>query len=353
MRDDVCVRVTEPSEVGEARRRVTALARGVADFDETASGRLAIVVTELGTNVIDHAGGGHLFARVLFLPEGEPAVEVLTVDRGPGIPDVGAALRDGFTTRRSAGTGLGAVYRMTDDFHVHSIPDEGTVVSAILASRPKESSGDLSSDVGVLRCPHPQERISGDAWGLRREGARIMVAVVDGLGHGQGAREASSLAIDTFLDSEWQGTLASVEAMHEALRRTRGAAVGVLEVEQERREARYTGIGNVAASMIDGEKTSILSRNGTVGLQVRKAEESVHRCAARCVFVVHSDGISARWGVEEIRAVIGRAPSLIAGVLHLLHYRGNDDATVVVLRSGRPPAGSPAGEAVGPGPETP
>lgn len=338
MRDDVCVRVAEPSQVGEARRRITALARAAAGFDETASGRLAIVVTELGTNIIEHAGGGHLFARGLVLPDGESAVEVLTVDRGPGIPDVGAALRDGFTTRRSAGTGLGAVYRMTDDFHVHSIPGEGTVVSAILTARPKESRSDLSSDVGVLRCPHPGERISGDAWGIRREDGRIMVAVADGLGHGPGAREASSLAIDTFLDSEWRGTLAAVEAMHSALRRTRGAAVGVLEVGEERREARYTGIGNVAASVVDGEKTSLISRNGTVGLRVRKVEEYVHRCAAGCVFVLHSDGIRARWGVDEVRAVIGRAPSLVAGVLHLLHYRGNDDATVVVLKAGRPRA---------------
>lgn len=338
MRDDVCVRVAEPSQVGEARRQITGLAQA-AGFDETASGRLAIVVTELGTNIIDHAGDGHLFARMLVLPEGEPAVEVLTVDRGPGIPDVRVALRDGFTTRKSAGTGLGAVYRMTDDFHVHSIPGEGTVVLAILMARPKETRGGLSSDVGVLRCPHPRERLSGDAWGLRREDGRIMVAVVDGLGHGPGAREASSLAIDTFLDCGWQGTLAAVEAMHGALRRTRGAAVGVLEVGEERREARYTGIGNVAASVIDGEKTSLLSRNGTVGLKVRKAEEYVHRCAAGCLFVLHSDGIRARWGADEIRAVIGRAPSLVAGVLHLLHYRGNDDATVVVLGSGAPGGG--------------
>ena len=69
--------VVEPSQVGEARRQILALAQSVG-LDADQQGRLALVVNELGTNLVKHGGGGHLIARA---PEGAPALPTPEISR--------------------------------------------------------------------------------------------------------------------------------------------------------------------------------------------------------------------------------------------------------------------------------
>src|SRR5687768_12916861 len=88
--------VHEPSQVGEARRGAVLMAERLG-FDEESSGRLALVVTELGTNLARHAVRGQLLVAGHIGPAGE-AIEVLSLDRGPGMADVNACLRDGYST---------------------------------------------------------------------------------------------------------------------------------------------------------------------------------------------------------------------------------------------------------------
>ncbi|MEG2630728.1 MAG: histidine kinase, partial [Comamonas sp.] len=61
-----------------------------------------------------------------------PEIEILSVDDGPGIRDLSQAMRDGFSTAGSPGTGLGAVQRLATDFDVHSEVGKGTVILARL-----------------------------------------------------------------------------------------------------------------------------------------------------------------------------------------------------------------------------
>src|SRR5690606_10679888 len=120
------VRIAHRSDVAEWRRRVAALAER-AGLDETATARVALVVTELGTNLVRHAGGGWGDASAR---EGRPGhgVDVLTVDGGPGIADLGRALGDGYSTAGTPGTGIGAVRRQSACFDVFTQAGRGTVV---------------------------------------------------------------------------------------------------------------------------------------------------------------------------------------------------------------------------------
>src|SRR5262249_33277923 len=119
--------ITEPGQAAEARRGGVALARDLG-FDETAAGRVALVVTEAATNILKHAKDG----EVLLIPVETDGGgrDVLALDRGPGIPDVGRALGDGYSTAGSSGTGLGAMRRLSTLFDVHSAPGVGTAVLA-------------------------------------------------------------------------------------------------------------------------------------------------------------------------------------------------------------------------------
>lgn len=114
MKDLQRVRVEESSRVGEARRLATAVCRGLG-FDEPLVARAAIVVTELSANLVKHAGGGELLLRSVQWPEGV-GIEILSLDRGPGIRNIAECLRDGYSTAGSPGTGLGALRRLSSSF---------------------------------------------------------------------------------------------------------------------------------------------------------------------------------------------------------------------------------------------
>src|SRR4051794_35013448 len=111
LRDPLLFPLAELSQVGDARRTVTALAERLG-FDETRRGELAIVVTELANNVVRHGRGGELVVRSVQL-EGVAGLEILAVDKGPGIANVGRALQDGFSTGGAQGSGLGAGRRLS------------------------------------------------------------------------------------------------------------------------------------------------------------------------------------------------------------------------------------------------
>jgi anti-sigma regulatory factor (Ser/Thr protein kinase) len=85
--------IDEQSQIGGARRCAVSLG-GAHRLDEDALGRLALVVTESATNIVRHAKRGVILLRVLEAGD-TPVIEVLALDKGPGIPDVDRAMRDG------------------------------------------------------------------------------------------------------------------------------------------------------------------------------------------------------------------------------------------------------------------
>ena len=183
--------VVEASQTGEARRVAVALGAELG-FDETRRAELAIVVTEAATNLVKHARQGELLLRPL--ADGvRRGLEVLAVDRGPGLADVSRAVGDGFSTAGSPGTGLGAIRRLASAFDVHSLPGAGTTALAVLWSdHPPRAAGRSG---GAQRAVHggwrPSGRVSSGwsrpgragagrpgAWGAPAEGTAACVGRV-------------------------------------------------------------------------------------------------------------------------------------------------------------------------------
>ncbi len=127
VRDSTRVRDTRVAAEGAA---------ALAGLDERRTAAAALVATELATNLLKHAEGGQVLIDVVDPPvlreggEASRVVQIVAFDHGPGIPDVPAALRDGFSTTRSLGAGLGTCLRLADDFHLQSTPGRGTVAAA-------------------------------------------------------------------------------------------------------------------------------------------------------------------------------------------------------------------------------
>ena len=104
--------IQEASQVGEARRAASALAR-LLNFKATEIEKVAIVTTELASNLVKHTKGGHLLIQPLE-QQGISGIELLSLDQGPGMTNVAACLRDGYSTAGSRGEGLGAIQRSGD-----------------------------------------------------------------------------------------------------------------------------------------------------------------------------------------------------------------------------------------------
>ena len=328
MASDVALAVTETTHVAEARRRVTALAQG---FDETRSAALALVVTELATNLLKHADGGELLASRV-----GGGIQVVAIDRSPGIADVQRCLVDGFSTAGSPGTGLGAVRRLSVLFDIHSAMGAGTAVVARVAPAVNGPRG--AWDVGAVCVPRPDEDTCGDDWAALEDGDGVTVLVADGLGHGIGAAQASHAAVEAFQQSVGTAPAALFERLHMALRPTRGAAIGVARLEPRRDLVTFCGVGNIAGFVVAPRGTrAVVSLPGIVGHEVRKVVEFSYPWSSDAVLVMHSDGLkSASTLTDRYPGLFSRPAALIAAVLYRDLRRERDDATVVVVRAARP-----------------
>lgn len=321
--------VDDASRIGEARRHAAAQARELG-WDEVDAGRLALVVTELGSNLLRHANKGRLL--VAARPQ-SAEIEVLSIDHGPGIANVAQCLGDGFSTGSTPGTGLGAVRRLADVFDIHSSVPQGTAVLARLARQRLVPLRGRDLELGAVAVCAPGEVVCGDGWTASFDGHRAAVLLADGLGHGPQAAEAAQAAVGVFGRDPHGDLRATLEEAHRELRTTRGAAVTALQADGGDGSIRSAGAGNVTVRIVagDGDRT-LLSQHGTIGVQIRRLQEVRAEWPPHAVIVLHSDGIEGRWSPQLIHPLLAHDPALIAAVLVRDHFRGRDDATVVVLR---------------------
>ena len=325
--------VSDPSQVGEARRGASRLAID-HDLDETAVGRVAIIVTELGNNLWRHATKGRLLVGCRKTDDG-CRLEVISIDSGPGM-DVARCLRDGYSSGGTPGTGLGAVQRLSTDFSTFSVPERGTVILSRTwvpsASAPYAVSPRSRFAHAGICLPAPGETISGDAWDIRIDDAQATVIVADGLGHGPVAADAADAALHVFANATGSPS-AILERTHPLMRGTRGAAVSIASVDARGGTVVYAGAGNISGRVISGiEDRSLMSQHGTLGVQIRRLQDVSYPWPDHAIIVMHSDGLLTRWNLKDSGGLLQCDPAVIAGWLLRDFTRGHDDVTVVVLK---------------------
>ena len=324
------VLVSEASGVSAARRCAAELCRD-AGLDEIAAGRVAIVVTEAATNLVKHGAGGEVLLQTLEAGS-VCGVEMLSLDRGRGIQDVRAAVRDGYSTAGSTGTGLGAIGRQADLCEIYSVAGQGTAVLAQVWATAARSEDLDGLRVGAASAPRDGETVSGDGWLVWRRDGALLTLVVDGLGHGPLAAEARHEAIRIARGSRENGPASIVAAIHAGLRATRGAAVAVSSIDPARGRVRFSGLGNIGAAVLaGGHIRHLVSHNGTAGHHGRKIEEYTYPWQPGALLVQHTDGLASHWTLESYPGLSGRHPSLVAGVLYRDFKRGRDDVAVLVV----------------------
>ncbi|MFC5555344.1 ATP-binding protein [Methylobacterium iners] len=324
--------VRDSSQVAEARRRAVAVAQGMG-FGEEDAGRVAIVATELATNLIKHGAGGELLIGTYDDRTGS-GVECLALDKGPGMADVEASSRDGHSTTGSPGTGLGAIARGAHALDIYSRPGLGTAILVRLQQgRPADALPSPEPVSGAVNLPKTGEDVCGDAWCRKAQEGGFKLMVADGLGHGPFAAEAAHAAVRVFIAEHRDRPGAVLERMHAALRPTRGAAISIAEVSD--RQVVFAGIGNVAGVLVaeDGTSRRMVSHNGTVGHVAKRVQEFTYPLEGTPLVILCSDGLGTSWSLDAYPGLVQRHPTLVAGVLYRDFNRGRDDVTVLVARA--------------------
>jgi len=321
------VPITDVSGAGEARRVASRLA-DECGLSETAKGELAIVVTEAARNAAIHGSGGHVLLRPWRSSEGDSGVEVLVIDSGPGMANVAISMRDGVSTAGTPGTGLGAISRMSSLFEMYTAAGKGTLLYLnVLNGR---DHLERLPRLGVVSVAKPGESECGDGWGFVQDGPRTILMVVDGLGHGAGAREASADAAEVFRKYATLGSDRVLRKMHDSLRKTRGAAVSIAELDATSRTIKYSGVGNIQGVIVgDNGVQRLVSHTGTVGFVMSRTQEFTYAWPPSSLLIMHSDGIDTRWDLERYRGIRAKHPAIAAGMIYRDHRRTRDDATVL------------------------
>ena len=318
--------------MGAARRTAIAYAHDCG-FDEGGAGRIGLIATELTSNLVRHAGEGLLVVQ--WLDDGhEGVLEMLAIDRGPGMTNVARCMGDGYTTAGTPGTGLGAVKRLADDFDIFSLPGKGTVVMCRAHRQPRRRSVHQVEWGVHCRAMHG-ENDCGDGWRIAVNRAHASFMVVDGLGHGSLAAEAAQRAADAFAAAPYEPPVSILEQAHKRMAGSRGGVVAVASLDIDSGRLAYAGVGNITGSLHhNGSSKGLFSHNGTVGAQVRKFQAFDFTWPVDGILVMHSDGIKSRWSLGEYPGLLRAHPAIIAATLARDFDRGRDDATVLVARLG-------------------
>lgn len=332
--------VTDRDAITAVRAAVT----GCTDRLRTGAGFAALAsdtAAELAGNLLCHAVSG---GWILLRPLPPYGVEILAVDRGPGLPDV-AVPAGPATAARQRGGGLARVRAASSRFDVHSHPDRGTVILSVVGAAPVDvahpPAGDPQSAADTVP-PRPRrwagisigiDEACGDGWAVAEDPAGLTVALVDGLGHGVHASMAADAAIAALADdpTDLEGYLGHANAV---MRDTRGAALAVCRLDRGRAELRCLSVGNISARLRhDGGQHAIVAFNGTVGARDKPPATRIthHPWHPGATLVMWSDGLPSHLDLAARPDLFGHDPAVVAAALHRDHARESDDATVVVL----------------------
>jgi anti-sigma regulatory factor (Ser/Thr protein kinase) len=323
----VRIKVHDSSQIAEARRTAAGIAVSQG-FQETNAGKIAIVVTEAATNLLKYGAGGEILLRSF----GEGGVELLALDSGPGMANIAESLLDGHSTSGSAGTGLGAMSRLSDVFEIYSVPGKGTAVLCRFWTK-NHKPARTAFEVEGFSVAVQGETECGDDWTVTHSRDGSAVFIVDGLGHGHDAAQAADQALKAYTEFSQYPPLEVMQAIQPRLRATRGAAAALAVIDAPNSLVRFCGIGNISGAVIEGDQSRhMVSMNGTLGHEGHRFREFTYPWSPDSLVVLHTDGLSARWDLSTYVGLQQRHPSLIAGVLYRDMSRARDDATCVVVR---------------------
>jgi negative regulator of sigma-B (phosphoserine phosphatase) len=198
------------------------------------------------------------------------------------------------------------------------------------------ASPSLPIEWGVAAQAAPRESVTGDAHLMLPTSTGVLLAVIDGSGHGPEAAHATGLALNALREAPEQSVIAHLRACHVALAGSRGVVMTLADFNQQDRTLTLCGIGNVEAVLFRARpgqgaarQESAMLRGGVVGSHLPEPFATMVPVHGGDTLVMATDGLRNDFSADS---VLRSSPRQSAGALLAKHVRGNDDAVVLVIR---------------------
>ncbi len=320
--------VVDEASVSLLRQEVRLRGRP-AGLDDRAIESLAAAASELGHNHLRHAARGHVAVRPVDRG-GVSGLEVIAADAGPGIADPARALRGQPRTAGSLGVGLSAAHRLSHEMDLDVRGGEGTCIRLR-----RFASAVARREVAILSRPCEGESVCGDdALAIETSGGLLM-ALADGLGHGDPARLASAAAMEVIRAVPSLSPAELLAACGPALRTTRGAVASVAWLEPAGTALTIAGAGNVTG-LVYGPRSAQRTLGNACVLgsphRLPRLEEERFALDSHRTIVLFSDGITARADLSDEPDTLRQPPIAVAQRLVERFGRRDDDVLVLVAR---------------------
>jgi anti-sigma regulatory factor (Ser/Thr protein kinase)/serine/threonine protein phosphatase PrpC len=303
-------------------------------FGPTETEEVALVVSELASNLVRHAGGGMLEMTAVEAGN-RKGIQIEAIDRGPGIKDIELALTDGFSTAGGLGNGLGTVNRLVDQLEFERGTEMGLRVVCQRWVRPR--SGQPAArrlNCGAATRPRRMATENGDAIVIRQWADQALLGVIDGLGHGPLAMRAAQAA-RTYVEHHFDQPLRDVfRGVSRACRATRGVVMSLARFDLERQQVAVAGVGNVEVRLLGAStRPHFVIRRGILGVQSPEPLIIEHTWEPAAILILYSDGVQGRGHWQEYATLAAEPPARIARRLLMELGKTEDDATVLVAKN--------------------
>lgn len=326
--------VRSESEVVRLHARAGALARRLG-FDSVLKERVRLVAAEIATNQLKYAGG-HGCIQVWEVGGDTPALDLFALDWGPGIPDLHAAMQDGFSEAGTLGKGLGTIARLSGAFDLYASVGDGTQGAwhglAVWARFGIAPTATPWAQTGAFLRAYQDGACNGDAVVLARHEHGARVLHLDALGHGCPAEEVARAAVSAFDPlAPFEDALAPIER---ALTGGRGAALGLFEADGVRNRVKSIGAGDLRASILQANtRQGVSLAAGVIGQTHGGLRTVEHEWPFGSLLVTASDGLRSSWHTNAPPGLWRRHPQLIAYFMGQVAGRMSDDKSLVVIRN--------------------
>lgn len=180
--------------------------------------------------------------------------------------------------------------------------------------------------------PCQGERVSGDAVVIRPLEKGVFVAIVDVLGHGPEAHELA-LIIGEYLSRYPSFDIAGqMTRLHQHVKGTRGAVVGLCAIDAAAGRAVYAGTGNTVLRRFGTTETRLVSLDGVLGQNMRTPKPQTLELEAGDLIVLYTDGVRDRFTSEDYPGIFHHAPSDVARTIVERFGKDYDDVACIAVR---------------------
>lgn len=326
--------ISNTAEVIAIRRIAKDIAHDMG-FDEATRTEISLVVSELASNIIKYAQRGMITLTPL-CDDNREGLMIEAEDDGEGF-NQHIAMQDGVSTSGTLGVGLGAVNRLMDEFDILQREDHSG--TRIVCKRWLNDNSNLIGEhcpfeFGVISRPKLGEIANGDSYVIKQTKTGSLIAVIDGVGHGVLAHQASNAARQ-YIERHAELPLLDIfKGVDRACAATRGVVMAIAVFDWHQKVFRFASVGNIEVSVFhdNREKPKFIVRRGIVGKHAPQPVITENEWHVGDMLALHSDGLSTHWSWNDFTLYAEYPAQVIAENIYNVTQKNYDDATIIIVK---------------------